>query len=41
MKDILFSPYLDKHKAPLGALSIYEECSLKIYINKKSVKTDF
>jgi len=34
MKDILFSPYLDKHKAPLGALSIYEECSLKIYINK-------
>ncbi len=34
MKDILFSPYLEKHKAPLGALCINEECKLTLYINK-------
>ena len=35
MKDILFSPYLEKHKAPLGALCINEECKLTLLINKE------
>lgn len=35
MKDILFSPYLEKHKAPLGALCINEECKLTLFINKE------